>query len=163
MMDRNNSGSSIGQELLVFSDDVFPWWYRVRDGTLRRGSLRTSIAEQRPWLLPLLEKGTVCGCARTAGVCRELLKREPALWTFLRVEGVGPTNNAAERALRHAVWWRKSSYGTASTKGSRYVAHSVSGSDLPPTGPQCPGVCHTACCQARLQGQTPPSLLPTPG
>jgi transposase len=32
-----------------------------------------------------------------------LLAIEPALWTFVRVEGVEPTNNAAERALRHAV------------------------------------------------------------
>ena len=102
MIDRNNSGSRIGQELLVFSDDVFHWWYRVRDGTLRRGSLRTYIAEQRPWLRDLLQEGSVCGCAKTEGLCRELLKLEPALWTFLRVEGVEPTNNAAERALRHA-------------------------------------------------------------
>lgn len=163
MIDRNNSGSSIGQELLVFSDDVFHWWYRVRDGTLRWGSLRTYVAEQRPWLRTLLEKGSVCGCAKTAGVCRELLKLEPALWTFLRVEGVGPTNNAAERALRHAVLWRKSSYGTASTKGSRYVASILS--VVATCRQQGRSVLEfvTACCQARLQGQTPPSLLPTPG
>ena len=104
----------------------------------------------------------MCGCAKTAGVCRELLKLEPALWTFLRVEGVGPTNNAAERALRHAVLWRKSSYGTASAKGSRYVAHILS--VVATCRQQGRNVLEfvTACCQARLQGQTPPSLLPTP-
>lgn len=163
MIDRHNSGSSIGQELLLFSDDVFHWWYRVRDGTMRRSSLRTYIAGQRPWLRTLLERGAVCGCAKTAGVCRELRKLEPALWTFLRVEGVGPTNNAAERALRHAVLWRKSSYGTASTKGSRYVAHILS--VVATCRQQGRNVLEfvTACCQARLQGQTPPSLLPTPG
>jgi transposase len=162
MIDRNNSGSIIGQELLVFSDDVFHWWYRVRDGTLRRSSLRTYIAEQRPWLRTLLEKGSVCGCAKTAGVCRELLELEPALWTFLRVEGVEPTNNAAERALRHAVLWRKSSYGTASIKGSRYGAHILS--VVATCRQQGRNVLEfvTACCQARLQGRTPPSLLPTP-
>ena len=124
MIDRNDSGSSIGQELLEFSDDVFHWWYRVRDGTLRRSSLRTYIAEQRPWLRTLLEKGSVCGCERQRGVPG--VAEAGALWTFLRVEGVGPTNNAAERALRHAVLWRKSSYGTASAKGSRYVADILS-------------------------------------
>jgi transposase len=41
-----------------------------------------------------------------------LLARERALWTFVRVDGVAPTNNAAERSLRHAVLWRKSSFGT---------------------------------------------------
>src|SRR5205807_733614 len=134
--------------------------YRVRDGTLRRRSMRTYIAEQRPWLRNLLKRGTVCGCAKTAGVCRELLKLEPALWAFLRVKGVEPTNNAAERALRHAVLWRKSSYGTASAKGSLYVASILT--VVATCRQQDRNVLEfvTACCQARLQGQTPPSLLP---
>jgi transposase len=60
------------------------------------GVVRSMVREQ-------LQAGTACGCAKTAGVCRELLSVEPALWTFVRVEGIEPTNNAAERALRHAV------------------------------------------------------------
>ena len=44
-----------------------------------------------------------------------------SLWTFASVPGVEPTNNAAERAVRHAVCWRKTSYGTASERGSRFV------------------------------------------
>ena len=40
---------------------------------------------------------------------------------FLRQEGVEPTNNAAERSLRHAVIWRKLSFGTQSANGSRFV------------------------------------------
>jgi transposase len=160
MIDRQDAGSALGLELLLFSDDVFHEWYRVRDGTLKRSSMRTMIAGQRPWLRSLLERGAVCGCAKTAGVCRELLKLEPALWTFLRVEGVEPTNNAAERALRHAVLWRKSSYGTASVKGSRYVATILS---VVATC-RCQGrnvlEFVTECCQARLQGRAAPSLLP---
>jgi transposase len=161
MVDRANKGSRIGQELLLFSDDVFHWWYRVRDGTLCRRSMRTYIAEQRPWLRDLLQEGSVCGCARTEGLCRELLKLEPALWTFLRVEGVEPTNNAAERALRHAVLWRKSSYGTSSAKGSRYVASILT--VVATCRQQGRNVLEfvTSCCQARLQSQTAPSLLPT--
>ena len=62
-----------------------------------------------------------CGCAKTAATCRELLAGETHLWTFVRVEGVEPTNNAAERALRHAVIWRKISGGTDSEAGSRFV------------------------------------------
>ena len=69
----------------------------------------------------LLDRGAACGCATTAGVCRELLAVEPALYTFAAVEGVEPTNNAAERAFRHAVCWRKTSYGTDSAGGSRFV------------------------------------------
>jgi transposase len=160
MMDRDNAGSDIGLELLLFANDVFHGWYRVRDGTLRRSSLRTCIAGQRPWLRDLLGKGAVCGCAKTAAVCRELLKLEPALWTFLRVEGVEPTNNAAERALRHAVLWRKSSHGTASAKGSHFVASILSVAAT--CRQQGRNVLEfvTACCQAHLQGRPAPSLLP---
>jgi len=49
-------------------------------------------------------------------------KLEPALWTFARVEGVEPTNNAAERALRPAVLWRKGCFGADSEAGNSYVA-----------------------------------------
>src|SRR5262249_52732346 len=56
-----------------------------------------------------------------AGTCREMLAVWPALWTFVRVAGVEPTTNAAERALRHAVLRRKTSCGTDSAVGSRFV------------------------------------------
>ena len=39
----------------------------------------------------------------------------------MEVEGVEPTNNASERALRPAVIWRKLSFGTQSERGSRFV------------------------------------------
>lgn len=62
-----------------------------------------------------------CGCAKTAAVCGELLAAEASLWTFARVVGVEPTNNAAEREVRHAVCWRKTSFGTDSENESRFV------------------------------------------
>ena len=55
-------------------------------------------------------------------MCRELYTHRNWLWTFLDVEGVEPTNNVGERALRHAVIWRKLSFGTQSAHGSRFVA-----------------------------------------
>jgi transposase len=51
-----------------------------------------------------------------------LLKVEQVLWLFVHVEGIEPTNNAAERALRPAVIWRRTSLGTQSTQGSQFVA-----------------------------------------
>src|SRR3954471_22236962 len=64
-----------------------------------------------------LEDGSRCGCATTAATCFEILKVEEGLWTFARVRGVEPTNNAVERALRHAVLWRRISGGTDSGRG----------------------------------------------
>ena len=121
MVDRGGPGVPIGEELLAFAEDLFHWWYRVRDGTLTRTTLRTYIAQQRHWLRELLQRGSVCGCAKTAAVCRELQALEPALWTFARVPGVEPTNNAAERALRPAVLWRRRSFGCHSDAGCRFV------------------------------------------
>lgn len=54
-------------------------------------------------------------------MCEELYSHRQWLWTFLKVEGVEPTNNAAERSLRPAVIWRKLSFGTQSAAGSRFV------------------------------------------
>ena len=58
---------------------------------------------------------------RRAGVSREILGVEASLWTFARVDGAEATDNAAERALPHAVCWRKTSYRTDSAGGSRFV------------------------------------------
>ena len=121
MVDRADAGSPIGEELLCCAEDLFTWWYRVRDGTLSRATFRRYVAELRPWVRSRLEAGSACGCAKTAGTCRELLAVEPALWTFVRVEGVEPTNNHIERMLRLAVLWRKKSFGSQSEAGCRLV------------------------------------------
>jgi transposase len=57
-----------------------------------------------------------------AGTFAKRLEREmDSLWVFLHEAGVSPTNNHAERMIRFAVQWRKSSLGTASEKGERWV------------------------------------------
>ena len=61
------------------------------------------------------------GNKKLSGFCDELLPRKEHLWTFLKVEGIEPTNNTAERTLRPAVIYRKLSFGTQSASGSRYL------------------------------------------
>ncbi len=48
------------------------------------------------------------------------------MWAFATIPGVEPTNNAAERALRPAVLWRKGSFGTQSAGGNAFVARMLS-------------------------------------
>lgn len=60
--------------------------------------------------------------AKTVRTCRQILKFEPALWLFVDVQGVGPTNNAAERAIRPAVIWRRTSFGSQTKAGSTFVS-----------------------------------------
>lgn len=121
MVDRGGAGAAVGSELLALARVLFDSWYKVRDGTRTRRWLQRLVAGIRADVALLLRRGAACGCARTAATCRELLGWEPALYTFVYHEGVEPTNNRAERALRPAVLWRKRSFGCHSDEGCRYV------------------------------------------
>ena len=93
-------------------------------------------------------------------MCRAILGEEPALWTFVRVAGVEPTNNQSERALRPAVLWRKRSFGTHSAAGSRFVERVLTVvTTLRLQGRHVLGYL-TAACTAALCGTPPPSLVP---
>jgi transposase len=109
-----------------------------------------------------LGRGASCAGDKTAATCRSLLDGEEHLWTFLRVQGIEPTNNTAERALRHAVLWRKSSGGTASEWGSRFVERVLSVAAT--CRQQGRNVLEflTTCFRAHLVRDPFPSLLPTP-
>jgi transposase len=73
--------------------------------------------------------------------------------------GAKLSNNAAERALRHAVCWRKTSYGTDSVGGSRFVERVLT--VVTSCRQQGRNVVEylTACCRTRRDGTEPPSLL----
>ncbi len=161
MIDRGGESAEVGRLLLGHSERLFDWWHRVRDGTMARATLRSKVAMMRFSLREDLRRGVKCGCARTAGTCRELLAGESHLWTFVRVEGVEPTNNDAERALRHGVIYRKLSGGTESEAGSRFVERMLS--VVATCRQQEINVLDylTRCYQARLDGQAAPSLLPS--
>jgi transposase len=120
MIDRDDGGSAIGTRLLKLSDNLFWGWHRVATGELSwdrflgwTGSIRAEVRRE-------LERGSCCSSPSTAATCRHLLGGEEHLWRFLTVKGLEPTNNTAERGLRHGVLWRKSSGGTASEWGSRF-------------------------------------------
>ena len=121
MIDRGNAGASVGKELRQLCDLLFHWQHRVRDGTLQRRTFRTRAGWLREDVHIVLERGRVCGCTKTAAVCRELWAVEAAMWTFVEHEGIEPTNNLAERMLRPAVLWRKGSFGCQSETGCRFV------------------------------------------
>jgi hypothetical protein len=57
---------------------------------------------------------------RLVGMCRKSYDHRAWMWAFLEQEAE-PTNNASERALRHAVIWRKRSFGTQNAGGRRPV------------------------------------------
>jgi transposase len=101
MIDRQNSGTAIGETLLGLSDRMFAWWHRVRDGTLSRSSFQVYISGLRAEVRGALVQGAACGCPKTAATCRNLAANEARLWTYVWHEGVEPTNNATEERGAH--------------------------------------------------------------
>jgi transposase len=160
MIDRGGHGKPIGESLLKQSHRLFHHWHRVRDGTLDWEGFGRRMVRLRREVRHALEEGLQCGCAATASTCWEILKVEEGLWTFARVRGIEPTNNAAERALRFAVIWRRISGGTDSAAGSRFVERMLSAvATCRQQGRNVLGYL-TECHRARLAGLRSPSLSP---
>jgi transposase len=123
------------QKTLERGDDSYPiGWYlklqaeyllmkraRVQDGTLDYFEFLAEFPAIQTQVRHWLTVGSTASSSRTAASCRLLLDADDDLWRFVSVPGLEPTNNSAERALRHPVIWRRSSPGTQSDAGSRFV------------------------------------------
>lgn len=128
--ERSGVSHQLGEDLLSQQKQLFELWYQVRDGTLARESFQQQVLPIRAEVQRLLSEGSCYDIAqgektplaKTVRTCLEMLKLEPAFWTFVAVDGIEPTNNAAERALRPAVLWRKLSWGSQSRAGSLFVS-----------------------------------------
>ncbi len=157
---RGGASEEIGAALLGQAHQMFVWWHRVREGTLQRSTFRSYMSPLRREVARLLEAGSHCGVPTTEGTCREILKRREALWTFVQVEGVEPTNNTAERAIRPGVQWRKGSFGTQSEEGSRFVESMMTVVATLKQQKRNVLAYLTAAHEAALRGEAAPSLLP---
>jgi len=121
-VERGGTSARLGRALLATAEEMFGLWYRVRVGTLSRAEFQREMCPVQTRIGRLLRRGTRRTQAKTRHACATILKLEDAVWTFVAVEDVEPTNNAAERALRRAVLWRRRSFGTQSAAGSTFVA-----------------------------------------
>jgi transposase len=162
LVDYGGPGRSIGRDALRLLAGLFGAWADLRaDPTQRPRFVRR--ARQYQWRLRrVLEAGQQCGCEKTANFCTALLKLWPALWTFVTVPGVEPTNNAAEQALRPAVLWRKGSFGTQSAGGNAFVTRLLSVAATCKQQDRSLLAYLTAVCTAAQAGRPIPSLLPAP-
>jgi transposase len=160
MIDRGGAGEPIGRRLLESSNRLFHDWHQVRDGPLPWDEFQERMSGLRREVKRILKRGTRSSCAKTAATCFEILKVEEGLWTFARVRGVEPTNNAAERALRHAVIWRRISGGTASVQGSRFVERMLTVTATSRQQGRHVLTYLTSCFEAARRGHAVPSLLP---
>jgi transposase len=109
----------VGMQNLAYT--ALAAWRWARNGVFDQVALQQALLPVRLALHERLLAGRSSPWERLRVVCHDLLSHWDALWTFSRVEGVEPTNNVAERALRPAVVWRKTCFGTQSALGSRFV------------------------------------------
>ena len=139
---------------------LFHHWHQARDGTLEWEPFQQEMNRPCRKVKAALSEGSRFPCVKTASTCFEILKVEKGLWAFARVNGIKPTNNAVERALRHAVIWRRISGSTDTLDGSRFVERMLT----------VVATCRqqgrngldylTTCFEADCRGQALPSLLP---
>src|SRR4051795_2769216 len=121
LVDRGGEAELIGRWGLAEIERLFALWHGFRAGECDRKELQRRVIPLQARLGRLLRRGQENPDHKAAGLCRELTRWWPALWTFARVEGVEPTNNVSERALRPVVLWRKGSFGSDSEGGSRFA------------------------------------------
>jgi len=151
-----------GQQALGLIARLFELWHRFRTGELDRNALQAHMQPVQTALRQLLAQGPTLPVAKAQAFCRDLLALWPALWTFLDVEGVEPTNNAAERALRPAVLWRKGCFGTQSDQGDLFVARILTIVATCRQQERHVLTFLTDAAQAYLAGQPAPALFTTP-
>jgi transposase len=159
LVDRGGAAAPVGTRALALSRDLFHLWHTFRGGTLDRAGLRVALQPTQDAFAHLLDAGAAGADPKAAGLCRALDRLWPALWTFADEEGVEPTNNAAERALRPAVLWRKGSFGTQSDGGARFVERALTVTATCRQQGRSALDYLTAACTAAQRGEPVPSLL----
>jgi transposase len=165
---RSEVSKLLGEDLLKQEKLLFELWHRFRDGTITRTQFSAEVEPLRLRVKTLLTEGAAYPIARgentpltqTVRTCRRLLNLKPAMWLFVAVEEVEPTNNDSERGIRTGVIWRKLSFGSQTEAGSLFVSRMLT--VVATLRAQKRNVLEymTESIQAAREGKSPPSLLP---
>jgi hypothetical protein len=131
MCETGPDGEAVGKGLGRQANLMFRMWHRFRKWQANQEKagvkvsmtvLESQMTAIRKRIKALLEEGVARGVSK----CATILKVEPQLWIFTQKKGIEPTNNAAERAIRPAVLWKKRSFGVESDRGARYAESMLS-------------------------------------
>jgi len=166
--ERSGASKLLGEDLLKEKTLLFELWHRFREGKMTRSQFIAEVDPLRLRVKVLLTEGAVypiaprenSPLAKTVRTCRRLLNLEPAMWLFVTVDGVEPTNNDSERGIRTAVIWRRLSFGSQTQAGSLFVSRMLT--VVASLRAQKRNVLEymTQSVQAARDGTSPPSLLP---
>lgn len=158
--EREGESAEIGKALLEAEAQTFKLWQQVKLDQLDRTQFRGHIGPICNNIHALLVKGSLVKHPQTASLCKNLLKIEGALWTFVDTLDVEPTNNRAEQAIRPAVLWRRRCFGTQSITGSSYVSRILTVTTTLRLQHRNVLAFLTQACHSALTGLARPSLLP---
>jgi transposase len=158
--ERGGITGEIGKDLLKLTKKMFEWWNELGDGKISRKTFRRRMRALRHDIEEFLEMGKEQ--SSQAGKFKDILKHRDALWTFVDVEGVGPTNNHAEQEVRHGVLMRKVSGGTQSERGSRFIERMLTVVASLRKQQRNVHAFLTEACEARLRNTPPPLLILPP-
>ena len=156
----DNQVKRLGHDLMRQQKLLFQHRRRYKAGEIRWATFQKLVRPVRKEFDSLLLRGCFSGNQRLTGMCHDLYPRRQWLWTFTQVEGIEPTNNTAERALRPAVIYRKLSFGTQSASGSRYLERILTVSETCRLQGLSAYAYLIAAMEANFASKPSPSLLP---
>lgn len=119
--ERDGPDKDLGQRALFELREIFTACRLVC-----RHSMQQHVTYRKKRLKDILYDALANGSESFSRFATRLLDQFHKLFLFTRYSEVECTNNAAERTLRHIVLWRKTSYGTQSSEGSRFLERAVS-------------------------------------
>ena len=157
--ERAGPAGEIGRQLLDYTGLLFEYWHDYKAGKLDRATFLAWMAPVQAQVEAVLERAVASGIDRFAGSCANILDHRAALWTFVYVDGVEPTNNHAERELRAFVLWRKRCFGTQSDRGNLFAERLMTVGHTARKQHKDVLSFLTACCQAQRDGTRAPSLF----
>jgi len=156
--ERDGPTRTLGRELLDCTGVLFAYWLDFKEGRLTREQLAARVAPVRVDFERTLRRAIEADIKGLSGSCADIWEHRKALWTFIEVDGVEPTNNHAERELRRFVLWRKRSFGSQSVRGNVFaerimtIAHTArkQGRDV---------LAFLVACASRVDDDPAPSLF----
>jgi transposase len=119
--EQQRAGSLWASEAVGWVQLMVAIWHEYADGAIDRATLQEALEPVQDALWDCFERGQAVQWKQARKLATTLWQQWDGLWTFAQVGGVEPTDNAAERALRPAVLWRKGCFGTQSAAGSRFA------------------------------------------
>lgn len=150
----------LGHDLMRQVKAMFTHWKRYKAGEISWRTFQVYMRPVRREINGLLLRGKFSGNRRLMGMCDELWRHREWLWTFVDVQGIEPTNNTAERALRPAVIYRKLSFGTQSEAGSRFIERMLTACETCRLQQRSIFNYLVAAVEAHFAGTSAPSLVP---